>query len=74
MTFAKQQGTDSMRIRIRELAFRNRGWSMKTLAERLEVDHQTVLYWNQGRAYPRLPMLLRMCRLLRCTVEELVQE
>ena len=63
-----------MRIRVREIAYRNRGWSMRVLADKLEVDHQTVLYWNQGRSHPRLPMLMRLCRLLRCAVEELVED
>ena len=63
-----------MRLRIAEVAYRNKGWSMKKLAEQLDLDHQTVLYWNQGRTYPRLPTLIQMCRLLRCKFEDLIED
>lgn len=62
-----------MRLKISEIAFKNKGWNMRKVAERLEVPHQTVLYWNQGRSTPRLRMLIRLCRLLECTLEDLVQ-
>lgn len=63
-----------MRLQIAEVARRNKGWNMRKLADKLQVEHQTVMYWNQGRAYPRLPMLVRLCRLLGCTFEELVED
>ena len=62
-----------MRLQIAEVARRNKGWSMRKLADKLQVEHQTVMYWNQGRAYPRLPMLVRLCRLLACRFEELIE-
>lgn len=61
-----------MRLRVAEVAARNKGWNMRKLAEKLELDHQTVLYWNQGRSCPRLPALLKLCRLLECSVEDLL--
>lgn len=61
-----------MRLLVAEVARRNKGWSMARLADKLELDHQTVMYWNQGRSYPRLPALVKMCRLLECTLEELL--
>jgi len=63
-----------MRLQVAEVARRNRGWNMRKLADRLQIEHQTVMYWNQGRAHPRLPMLIKLCRLLGCTVEELIVE
>ena len=63
-----------MRLQIAEVARRNKGWSMRKLADKLQVEHQTVMYWNQGRAYPRLPMLVRLCRLLGCRFEELIED
>lgn len=47
--------------------------TMKDLAKKLEVDHQAVLYWNQGRNYPRLPMLIYVCVLLRTDPLELIE-
>lgn len=61
-----------LRLRIAELCLANRGWNMRDLSEHLMVDHQTVMYWNQGRAYPRLPMLLKVCHMLGCKLDELV--
>jgi DNA-binding Xre family transcriptional regulator len=63
-----------VRLLISEVAYRKKGWNMRKLADRLAVDHQTVMYWNQGRAYPRFPTLVRLCRLLECTFEELLED
>ncbi len=61
-----------LRLRVAELALAHRGWTMRKVAERLGVDHQTVMYWNQGRTFPRLPMMLTLCRVLGCKLDELV--
>ncbi len=61
-----------MYLKIAEVARRNKGWNMRKLADKMDIEHQTVMYWNQGRAYPRLPTLIKLCRLLECTFEELV--
>ena len=66
--------TMQLRLRVAELALAHRGWNMRLLSEQLDVDHQTVMYWNQGRAFPRLPMLLTLCRMLGCTLDELVEQ
>ncbi|MCE3233828.1 MAG: Helix-turn-helix domain [Vampirovibrio sp.] len=63
-----------MRLKIAEVARRNKGWNMRKLADKLDLDHQTVMYWNQGRSYPRLPTLVKMCRLLECTLEDLLTD
>lgn len=62
-----------LRLRIAEISSEKRGWTMKQLADRLMVDHQTVLYWNQGRSFPRLPMMVKLCHVLGCNLDELVQ-
>jgi len=63
-----------VRLKIAELARKNKNWTMKRLADELEIEHQNVMYWNHGRAYPRLPDLVKVCRLLDCTFEELLEE
>lgn len=62
-----------LRLKVSELSKLNRGWSMRELSERLMVDHQTVMYWNQGRAFPRLPMMLKVCQVLGCKLDELIE-
>ena len=44
-----------MRLRIAEVARRNKGWNMRKVAERMDLHDQTVLYWNQGRNHPACP-------------------
>jgi transcriptional regulator with XRE-family HTH domain len=67
------KGAGGMRMRITELACRQKGWTMKKLADAMGVEHQTVMYWNQGRAFPRLPMLIRLCRLLGCKLDDMIE-
>jgi DNA-binding XRE family transcriptional regulator len=60
-----------VRIKVHEAA-RSKGWTMRQVADHLGVDHQTVLYWNQGRALPRLPMFVKLSRLFDCQLDHLV--
>lgn len=62
-----------MRLRIAELARQKKGWNIKRVAQALDVEYQNVLLWNQGRAYPRLPMLLRLSRLFCCRIDTLLE-
>jgi transcriptional regulator with XRE-family HTH domain len=61
-----------VRIKVHESA-KAKGLSMREVATQLGVDHQTVLYWNQGRALPRLPMFLRLSQLLDCKLDTLLE-
>jgi transcriptional regulator with XRE-family HTH domain len=61
-----------VRIKVHESA-KAKGLSMREVATQLGVDHQTVLYWNQGRALPRLPMFLRLSVLLDCKLDTLLE-
>jgi DNA-binding Xre family transcriptional regulator len=61
------------RLKISEVAAQNLGWTMRQVADALEVDHQSVMYWNQGRSRPRLETLLALCKLLECQLDELVE-
>jgi len=61
-----------LRLRVSELTAQKLGWTMKQLAEFLGVEHQTVMYWNQGRSYPRLPMMLKLCHLFNCELHDLI--
>lgn len=61
-----------VRIKVHESA-KAKGFSMREVARQLGVDHQTVLYWNQGRALPRLPMFLKLSQLLDCKLDTLLE-
>ncbi len=62
-----------LRLRISELTGQKLGWTMKQLSEFLDVEHQTVMYWNQGRAYPRLPTMMKLCKVLNCDLTDLIE-
>jgi transcriptional regulator with XRE-family HTH domain len=61
-----------LRIKLAERTY-CRGWTLKTIAELMEVDYQTVLLWNKGKAMPRMQTLLRLSQLLGCTMEQLIE-
>lgn len=62
-----------MRLQIAQVARQKKNWSMRQVADRMGLDHQTVMYWNQGRAYPRFPSLIKLLELLECTLEQLLK-
>jgi transcriptional regulator with XRE-family HTH domain len=62
-----------LRLRLRELG-RTRGWTLVDIAHLIGVEYQTVSYWNQGRAVPRLGVFLQLLKLFNCTVDELVSD
>lgn len=61
-----------IKLKVAEIAKKNKNWKMSKLAKELEMDPQTVMYWNQGRSYPRFPTLVRLCRLLECSLDDLI--
>lgn len=59
------------RIRVSEHSKEN-GWTMKAVADMMEVEYQTVLYWNRGKASPRIESLVRLAQLFGCSIDHLV--
>ena len=52
----------------------NRGITQKMLADELRVAQSTVAMWETGENAPRTKMLLKLAKVLGCTVDELLQE
>lgn len=62
-----------IRFRLREiLESHDTVENMRHLSELIDKDHQTVLYWNQGRAIPDLQTTMALLGILGVTLEELV--
>ncbi|MBK8189449.1 MAG: helix-turn-helix transcriptional regulator [Vampirovibrionales bacterium] len=61
------------RLRVAEAARQYKGWTMRQLAEHLFVAHQTVMYWNQGRVFPRLTKAVEICETLGCSLDDLTE-
>jgi DNA-binding Xre family transcriptional regulator len=61
------------RLRLDEEAWRRQQWNLRELSEALDTSYQNVLYWNQGRAVPKLPMLVKIMKVLNCRFEDLLE-
>lgn len=59
-------------LRLREMC-NKRGKSMAWLARKMDLDEQTVAYWNQGRSQPSIHKLLIVMRILECSFDDLVE-
>ena len=55
-------------------ACRSKNVAISQLASELNVTLQTLYYWNQGHALPRLPVLVTLARLLEMPLDDLVKE
>ena len=57
--------------RMREVR-EQRGWSMRLLAMKLKVAPTQVLFWEKGRAKPRLKSVTRIAKMLDISQQELL--
>jgi len=60
-----------MEIKIKEIAKRNRGWSIYELAKQLGNPPQTVYGWAGGRTQPSYKNMVLLCKKLKCTMSDL---
>ena len=57
-----------MKIKIREIAKKNKGYSLYKLAKELHLPQQTVYSWANGRTQPSYENMDRLCDALECTI------
>ena len=62
-----------MKIKIREIAKKNKGYSLYKLAKELQLPQQTVYSWANGRTQPSYANLDRLCDVLECGIEDLLE-
>ena len=60
-------------LRLAEIARTKRGWTLRRLADELEMDYQNVVNWNTGRSIPHLSTIITIARILRCSVDDLIR-
>lgn len=46
--------------------------SQKELAAIMKVGQSTVSMWETGETTPRMPKLLKLCKVLNCSLDELI--
>ena len=48
--------------------------SQEQLADLLEVSRQAVSKWESGTTYPEMDKLLMLCKIFKCTLDELTND
>lgn len=62
-----------MKIKIKDVAKANKGWSLYKLAKELGLPQQTVYSWANGRTQPSYDNMDRLCDVLDCAMGELFE-
>lgn len=62
-----------MKIKLKEVAKKNKGYSMYRLAIEMGLPQQTVYSWANGRTQPSYENLDRLCEVLECSIGELLE-
>jgi len=63
----------TLKIRIKEVARKIKGWSLYRLAKELGLPQQTVYSWANGRTQPSYDNMDRLCESIGCTVGDLFE-
>ena len=62
-----------MKIKIKEYAKEAKNWSLYKLAQEMDLPQQTVYSWASGRTQPSYENLDKLCSVLECKVENLLE-
>jgi len=63
----------TLKIRIKEVARKKKGWSLYRLAKELGLPQQTVYSWANGRTQPSYENMDRLCEAIACCVGDLFE-
>ncbi len=62
-----------MKVKIKEYAKEAKNWSLYKLAKEMGIAEQTVYSWASGRTQPSFENIDRLCGILECNVEDLLE-
>ena len=62
-----------MKVKIKEYAKESKNWSLYKLAQEMGLPQQTVYSWASGRTQPSYDNWDRLCGILECKVENLME-
>ena len=48
--------------------------SQEALADLMEVSRQSVSKWESGQAYPEMDKLLALCKIFKCSLDDLTND
>lgn len=67
-----QAGKEAAMGKLKELRLK-RGLTQDELAKLLSINRTTVTLWESGVNHPRAAMLVKLAKVLRCTVDDLLR-
>lgn len=62
-----------MKVKIKETAKIKKNYSLYRLAKEMNLPQQTIYSWAKGRTQPSYANLDRLCDILECGVEDLLE-
>ena len=62
-----------MKIKIKEIALKNKGYSLYKLAQVMNLPQQTIYSWAKGRTQPSYVNLDKLCNILECCVGDILE-
>lgn len=60
-----------MKVKIKEVARKNKQWSLYKLAHVLGLPQQTIYSWASARTQPSYENMDKLCEALECSLNEL---
>ena len=48
--------------------------SQEALAEKLNMSRQAISKWESGNSYPDMSTMINICKVLNCTLEDLLDD
>lgn len=62
-----------MKIKIKEIALKNKGLSLYKLAQVMNLPQQTIYSWAKGRTQPSYLNLDKLCNILECEIGDILE-
>ena len=62
-----------MKIKIKEIALKNKNMSLYKLAQEMGLPQQTIYSWAKGRTQPSYLNLDRLCNILECEIGDILE-
>lgn len=62
-----------MKIKIKEVALKNKNMSLYKLAQVMELPQQTIYSWAKGRTQPSYINLDKLCNVLECEIGDILE-
>lgn len=53
---------------------KNNNYNQEQFAEKMNVSRQAVSKWESGSSYPDMDKMIQMCKILNCTLDELLDD